>query len=225
MNDIRIAHERNFDTLLLDSIYFLMQSRRLGPYEDRNQAHARASIAFSLLMLEAAANTCIEHLDLASSVHNDIDRLSVLAKFDFYLRTRFRGRSLPRSAHQIEWLKELKSLRDGLVHLKTQRVEWIGPEDGEQVAEIPATKALKISTNPTSWGESDAIAAAQGVHGFLRFFFKDCCKFGPSKVASLLFSEDKVPGGINHFYPHVDRASLRALRELEIDISYVRTAR
>lgn len=216
MSMIRIAHERNFDTLLLDSIYFLLQSRLAGPFEGRGQALARASIAFSLLMLEAAANTCIEHLDLAVSVHNDIDRLSVMAKFDFYLRTRFRGKSLPRGAHQIEWLKELKSLRDGLVHLKTQRVEWVGPEDGEQVAEIPSTNSLKISKNPASWGEDDAVAASQGVHSFLKFFFKDCCKYGPSKVASILFSEDKVPGGVNYFYPHVDRISLLTLRDLKI---------
>ncbi len=225
MNDIRIAHERNFDTLLLDSIYFLLQSRTVGPYNDRSQALARASITFSLLMLEAAVNTCIENLDLAPSFHNDIDRLPIMAKFDLYLQTRFRGKSLPRGAHQIEWLKELKGLRDGLVHLKTQRVHWVGPEDGEQTADIPATKSLKISTNPTSWGEQDAIAVARGVHGFLSFFFKDCCKFNSRKVASLLFSEDKVPGGINHFFPYVDRVSLNALRELDVDISYVRTAR
>jgi hypothetical protein len=225
VNDIRIAHERNFDTLLLDSTYFLLQARAAGVYNERSQSLARASIAFSLLMLEAAANTCIEHLDLAGSVHNDIDRLSVLAKYDFYLRTQFRKKCLPRDAHQIEWLKELKGLRDGIVHLKTQKVEWVGPEDGEQVAETPTTKSLKISTNPTSWGESDAVSVARGVHGFLKFFFKECCGYGPSKVASLLFSEDKVPGGVNHFYPYLDRTALHSLRELQVDISYVRTAR
>ncbi|WP_018986486.1 hypothetical protein [Methylophilus methylotrophus] len=95
-----------FDTLLLDSINFLVEACKLHPIDEKVYPLSRASIVFSLLLLEAAANTCIESLNLEKTVHGEIDRLPVLGKFDFYLRMRFKNRNLERGTHQIEWIKE-----------------------------------------------------------------------------------------------------------------------
>jgi len=222
MSDTHLLYERNFDTLLLDSIDFLGRSTDLHEVDDDGQAFARISITYSLLLLEAVANTCLEHLDLNRSVHDEIDRLPVLSKFDFYLRVRFRGRSIDRGSHYVEWLQELKRLRDGLVHLKPHKVEWVGDPDEGMSAEAVRTKSLDIAVNPKFWGKSDAIKVSRGVHGFLRYFFREQCRYGPARVASLLFSESRVPGDDNHFFPCVPRRLKKRFASMEIDFSYIK---
>ncbi|MDY0748761.1 hypothetical protein SNE35_29960 [Paucibacter sp. R3-3] len=222
MPDTHLLYERNFDTLLLDSLDFLRRSSDLHEVDDEGQAFARISITYSLLLLEAVANTCLEHLDLSRSVHDEMDRLPVLAKFDFYLRIRFKGRNLDRGSHYVEWLYELKRLRDGLVHLKPHKVEWIGDLDGSMSAESVRTKSLDIAVNPKFWGKSDAINVSRGVHGFLRYFFREQCRYGPTKVASLLFSESRVPGDNNHFFPCAPRHWKALFASRDVDLSYIK---
>lgn len=224
MNGIHVAYERNFDTLLLDSIDFLIEASNLHPVEEKGHSLGRASIVFSLLLLEAAANTCIESLNLERTVHGEIDRLPVLGKFDFFLRTRFKNRSLERGAHQIEWVKELKTLRDGLVHLRPHKVEWLGDPENEMSTEAVRTKALDMTVNPKFWDGENAVKVAKGVHNFLGYFFREKCKYGPGKVASLLFSESRVPGDDNHFQPCLFRSTKFQLQALGIDLTYVKIA-
>lgn len=224
MTDVYIAYERNFDTLLLDSVEFLLDAKGKHPDSDESHRDARVAIIYTLLLLEAAANTCIEHLSLERAVHSEIDRLPVLPKFDFYLRTNFRNRSLDRGIQQIEWVKELKSLRDSTVHLKARKVEWNGRPDESMTAEAERTRVLKAATNPKFWNIDDAVIVAKATHGFLRYFFKDKCKYGPKKVASLLFSESNTPGDDNHFCPCLNKTTKSRLLTLGIDLSYVKIA-
>ena len=225
MTAIELAYERNFDTLLQNSIELMLEAMALHPIHDKNHTLARASIIFSLLILEATANTCIEHLDLETSIHKEIDHLPVLGKFDFYLRTKFRNKRLERGEKQIEWVKELKNIRDGLVHLKPHKVEWETSQDGAHAsASAVRTKALNISTNPKFWDSEEAAKVARAVHGFLYYFFKNKCKYSASKVSSLLFSESKVPGDENHFLVCMDRGIKNKLLAQGIDLSYVKIA-
>ncbi len=224
MTDLYIAFERNFDTLLLDSIDFLLDSKDDHPDMDGSQKDARVAIIYTLLLLEAAANTCIEHLGLERSIHKDVDRLPVLSKFDFYLRTSFRNRSLDRGVREIEWVKELKSLRDSTVHLKARQVNWNGYPGNSMTAEAERTRVLKAATNPKFWGVDDAIIVAKATHGFLRFFFKEKCKYSPKKVASLLFSESNTPGDENYFYPCLEKTTKSQLISLGVDLTYIKIA-
>lgn len=226
MGDIELAFERNFDTLLEDSIEFMLESLKLHPVEDFGHTLSRASIVFSLLLLEAAANTCVEHLKLEKSIHNEIDRLPVLGKFDFYLRTNFKGRQLERGIHQIEWVKELKGLRDSLVHLKPHKIEWVKHKYSESGASTEAvrTKCLGVATNPKFWDGQEAAKVAIGVHGFLSFFFKEKCKYSAKKVTSLLFSESKIPGDDNYFMICMDKSTKNQLIKIGVDLSYLKIA-
>ncbi|MDP2144185.1 MAG: hypothetical protein Q8J80_08625 [Gallionella sp.] len=224
MTDVHIAFERNFDTLLLDSVDFLLDAKDQHPDLDESRRAARVAIMYTLLLLEAAANTCIEHLNLERAIHNEIDRLPVLSKFDFYLRTNFRNRSLDRGIHQIEWVKELKGLRDGTVHLKSHKVKWNGRPDESMTAEAERTKVLKVATNPKFWSVDDAVIIAKATHGFLHYFFKEKCKYSPKKVASLLFSESDTPGDDNHFCPCLYKATKSQLLALGIDLTYIKVA-
>lgn len=222
MNNIELAYERNFDTLLYDSIDFMFDSLELDPVEDRGHSLSRASIIFSLLLLEAAANTCIEHLDLENSIQREVDRLPILGKFDFYLRTSFRNKQLERGVKQVEWVKELKSLRDGLVHLKPHRVEWEKSSETSATTSAVRSKVLDIAINPKFWDGEEAAKVARGVHGFLYYFFKEKCKYSATKVTSLLFSESKVPGDDNYFTICFYKKTKKELNELGINLSYMK---
>lgn len=148
--------------------------------------------------------------------------MPILAKFDFYLRTNFRNRSLDRGVQQIEWVKELKSLRDSTVHLKARKVEWNGRSDESMIAEAERTKILKVATNPKFWDVNDAVIVTKATHGFLQYFFKEKCKYGPQKVASLLFSESNTPGDGNHFYPCHYKLIREQLLALGIDLNFIK---
>lgn len=223
MGETYIAYERNFDTLLMDSIEFLSQALSYHPVYDEGHTLSRASIIFSLLLLEAAANSCIDHLDLERSIQREIDKLPVLGKYDFYLRCKFREKRLSRGVVQIEWVRELKSIRDGLVHLKPHKVEWKRREDGNgESASATRTAILKVATNPKFWDGEEAAKVAKAVHGFLRYFFKDTCRYSATKVASILFSESKTPGGENYFQPCMGREAKEMLARHSIDLSYVK---
>ena len=79
-NKIEIQYQRNFDTLLFDSIEMLFRSLDRKTDFDFGQTLARSSMINSILMLELVANICIETLDLDRSIFNEIDKLSVLAR-------------------------------------------------------------------------------------------------------------------------------------------------
>ncbi len=217
---IEIRYDRNFATLLFDSVEMLFRSRG-EPYRDvYHQTFARSSMLFSMLMLEAVANTCIEALDLESSIFREIDMLPVLAKFDFYLRTKFRNKRLERGISVIEGIKELKRLRDGFVHLKPHKVEWRRMADDSGIAQVERTKVLKIAKNPQFWEAEDAVATMKGVHDFFNYFFKSKCNYNPTRVASLLLSESRVPGDRNYGILVFGRKI--ELKELGINLSYIR---
>jgi hypothetical protein len=155
------------------------------------------------------------------ALFGEIDRLPILGKFDFYLITKFRKRRLDRNSRAVLGAKELRSLRNGIVHLKPHRVKWeVDEEDG--TAETIRTKSLRIASNPNFWDTNDAISAMRAVHDFLHYFFKVLCKYSGKRVASMLFSEAKVAGEGEYFVPFLDKDVALALKKLGIAISYIK---
>lgn len=213
--------ERSYWMLVEDS-FLLLSAAEAQPHNELASSLARAAIFNALVLPEVAANCCIEDLGLESSVYKEVDRLSIVAKFDFYLRTKFRAKSLCRGCLQVQSLNELKILRDGYVHSKRRRVAWIGPEDGVQAAERPVTQILGIAKNPRDWWQQDAVLAVAATHAFLKYFFVDCCRYNRNTVASLLSSSSEVPERGNYYIPQIRRPLKDDLERWGVDISYVR---
>ena len=189
----QVTYDRNFDTLLFDSIEMLFYCLDSETNYDFKQTLARSSMVNSILLLELSANICIESLELESSAFNDIIMLPTLAKYDFFLRTNFRNKKLERGVSEIEGIKELKKLRDGFVHMKPHKIEWEMEGDGGS-AEMEKTNLLKIPKNPNGWDVKSAITTMSAVHLFLKYFFKTQCKFSSEKVGSFLLSDSEIPG-------------------------------
>lgn len=216
---IEIQYQRNFDTLLFDSIEMLFRSLDRETDFDFGQTLARSSMINSILMLELVANICIETLDLERSVFNEIDKFSVLGKFDYFLRVSFRNKKIDRGIKEVEGITELKRLRDGYVHMKPHKIEMeiIG---GSGSGQFETTNLLGIPKNPQGWDQTSAISVMAAVHGFLKYFFKEKCKYSAHKVSSLLFSEAKIPGSEGVGIPLLYKTTRTELKNLGIDISY-----
>jgi hypothetical protein len=165
---------------------------------------------------------CIDTLNLEKSIFREIDKLSVIGKFDFYLRTRFRNKKIERGISYVQGIQELKKLRDLFVHPKKYKLTWSPGENGEYTGQSEATPIFDISKNPNLWYSEDAIKTMRGVHDFLGYFFKTLCKFSATKVSGLLFSEDYTPDIENTLIPYLDRSVKFDLKDMNIDISYVK---
>lgn len=218
-----LTYDRPFRTLFEDGILLLLASERSEDSDESNSL-ARGSIAFTMMLPEVAANICIESLHLDSSVFNEMDKLSPLAKFDYFLKCRFRKRQISSGMLPVQKLQELKRLRDSFVHPKRFQVHWKPAlaKDGSYLGESKRTQFLDMSSNPTMWYDEDAVRAMRGAHEFLAHFFRDLCKMPKGKATNLLFSDEALLGeeGIRVF--HYGRPFHEALRRWKIDTSYFR---
>lgn len=214
-----VTYDRAFMTLFVDGVHLLKASEN-EPDHDVSASMARGSLACTMMLPEVVANVLIETLDLESSAFGDVDRMSAIGKFDFFLRASFRARRLDRGMRPVQALQELKRLRDVFVHPKPQEVRWTPAEDETHTGESGRTPILDMSKNPTMWYSDDAIKAMRAVHAFFSFYFKDLCRFGKGRVSNILFSEDAVPDKNAHTYQLFYRHFVRSLREWNVDVSY-----
>jgi hypothetical protein len=187
-------YDRNFTFLIEDSLSLLFLSEASKDYDDM-QLFARSSAFFSILILEAAANCLIDTLCLEKQVFQDIDRMSIIAKYDFYLRVRGHQNGLMRGSKLVQGIQELKSLRDRIVHPKKSALvlRVIDEETEHMVGEYKKTPILKISDHYRAWDTSDAVAIARTVHSFLQDYFLNSCGMKPEQSCAILYSEKKIP--------------------------------
>jgi len=217
--DIRERYERNFWMLVTDSILLLDASEQ-NRDPDISNAIARGSILNSLLLPEVAANCCIDSLGLDQRLFKEIDRLTVLGKFEFYLHSRFRGRSIDHGSKPVQGFQELRKLRDRSVHPKKQKVMWTHSADGTATAERQTTSLLGIAINQMDWWSEDGVIAMKATHDFLRYFFVDCCRYSKPKVSGLLCSEDEELKDGDYFVPYLYKRTRDSLVRWGVSIDY-----
>lgn len=217
----RVSYDRGFRTLFEDGVYLLLASERERDNDTANSL-AHGSLACTMMLPEVAANICIESLQLESSVFKDIDKLSPLAKCDFFLRTSFRGRKLPNGVLAVQQMQELKRLRDAFVHPKKHAVVWTQVGDRTEAGVSERTQYLDMSKNPSMWDAVDAEKAMRGAHEFLAFYFRELCGFTRTRTTTLLFSDEpdiaSGTGGTYYYRWHFRDA----LKRWKIDTSYFR---
>jgi hypothetical protein len=199
------TYDRGFKTLFDDSIRLLIASKKNFYDYDSHFSFARGSIVCSMLLPEVSANKCIESLQLDKGFFNEIDKLSPIAKFDYFLRVFFKGKTIDRGLKPVQQLQELKKLRDSFVHPKKSLVKWVKNQDDDSyLGSSPNTEMLKMSVNPQMWGSDDAITAMRGVHDFLHYFFIEKCKFTKKTITNLLFSHDVMLSHEESIVPYYD---------------------
>jgi len=215
-------YDRAFENLLMDSIILAQFAHDPTHNIDMLSTFARHSTIASLLLLETAANTCLESLDVEATVHEEIDKLPVGSKFDLFLRIRFRNQKLNRGLQVVATLHDLKLLRDAFVHPKRHRLVWESWSEEESVAVSEKTRILGISKYPSYWSPEDAVTVMKSVHDFLNYYFGTLCRLKPRQVSALLFSSSKRPDLQDIKIPYWDNSIKEALKSWRIDLDYMK---
>lgn len=168
---------------------------------------ARTSILCTCLLIEAAANCCIDALPHQMKLREALDKLPALAKLELFLNFTVAGSTLDRGDHRVQEVDELRKVRDSLVHPKrsVEKVRSLetAPDIGELANEL--WPALRISRNPSRWAPNDAIRALGTVTSFLCFFFVDKCLLDAKQTASLLVHDMRIAGTSLPSSPEMDR--------------------
>lgn len=215
------AVDRSTMTFLEDSIMLAMRAESENDLEFQNSL-SRSALLASTHLLEASANTCIDALALGNGFSNDIDRLPFLSKFELFVRLCFPKRHFDRARHEVQGAFELKQVRDSFVHPKSQRIIWESWSPDESVSRSPRTKSLDLPKIAGYCCSNDAIRALKATHAFLRYVFKDTCRFSAIHVNSFLCSENAVPMHTEPVVPYWPRSTHHWLVEHEIELGYMR---
>ena len=176
----------------------------------------------SLLLLEAVANTLLESLEMESSVLEELDRLGVIAKYDIFLRTAFANRKLNRGLQVVAALRDLKTLRDNFAHAKKVKVVWQSWSEDESTSTCEVTSVLGLPRSPCFWWADTSVAVMRAVHGFLAHYFGDLCRFKPTQVSYLLFSEDRRPSRKNGRVLYWDEETKDLVKGWKVNLDYIR---
>ncbi|HDM8207246.1 TPA: hypothetical protein P0E34_002428 [Vibrio campbellii] len=88
---------------------------------DLSSRLAKASILSVNYALEAAANSCLESLELTEPMKDKIDRFSTIDKFDFVLQWH-NGESLKKGDKHVQQIRSLVKLRNDHVHPKVKSI-------------------------------------------------------------------------------------------------------
>jgi len=186
-------HLRNFENLLYDAVHMLYFSHDIDPESDTHgygNTFVRGSMVNSFLLLECAANCCIDALGLAGSYFEDVDKLSFLSKYEFFLGRIAEGATFDRGRREIQAVAELKSLRDKYIHPKVSKKQFSKVDDGVYEVEFDKTKLLDISFDPSHWGLSAAVSALKTANDFFNLFFLSWCKFDANTVCDILLGSE-----------------------------------
>ena len=142
--------------------------------KDLSSRLAKASILSVNYALEAAANSCLQSLELTEPMKDKIDRFSTIEKFDFVLQWHT-SESLKRGDNLVQKIRSLVKLRNDHVHPKVKTIS-------RKLKSEPFNE--KISYKHTSiendvhcrldsvdiYKSSDALSALQYLVNFLNTF-------------------------------------------------------
>lgn len=193
MIDREYLYERNFYVLFQDAANYLLDSERALENEDYDgmERYARASIINSTLLLECAANCCIDILNISSSFKNDIDKLPALSKYEYFLSIKFSDKIFDRGCREIQNASELKTIRDLIVHPKVLRAKWEKIDEFRSQADFGSTAILKLPKTIEEFHRNDALVCLRALCSFLDHFLRNICGFDPEIIKKILISSTK----------------------------------
>lgn len=199
MIDHEYLYERNFYVLFQDAANYLFVSEKALDNEDYDgmERYARASIINSTLLLECAANCCIDILNVSNSFKKDIDKLPALSKFEYFLSIRFSDKIFDRGCREIQNAAELKTIRDLIVHPKVLRTKWEKIDEFRSQADFGSTTILKLPKTIEEFHRNDALVCLRTLCSFLDYFFRILCGYDAEIIKKILISSTKFTDNPN----------------------------
>lgn len=190
-NDLPKIFDRATKTLCEDSLHLCYEATA-APHEMSSRSFARASFLATTMFLEAAANACLDALDISEQLLAKVDKFPVPQKFEFYAQMEF-GERLDYSLHTVQHLNEMFQVRNRFVHSRAQAIEWKAIENGAYVGTASQSKSLDIPIISTYFTSAHAIRSISVCHLFLKYFLIDLCKLSTYSSTSIIFSQTRQP--------------------------------
>lgn len=185
-------YERRFEILINNA--FRLAKKASEAYEkkdhDELESFSSASVFITTIILESAANCCLDTLNLSQKFAKDIDKLPFLSKYEFYLMNINNTKKLDRGCQEVQNVSELKSIRDMIVHPKVKQTTWEKIDEERMQADFGQTLLLKIPYSIEEWSITDVRTSLRVTCAFLDYFFRDICSFTPNEVGDILLSSE-----------------------------------
>jgi hypothetical protein len=202
-------HRKHFLDYFVDSAFFASDATEvvIGNQGDqeRQKRFTRSAILNSALCVEAAANCCLNFLQLQRPSHDDYEQLKTLAKFDLFLHYVKPTGILDREHKLVRPIRNLLSCRNEYVHSK---VVVDNMEANRHISKM--WEPLGLPHNSGLWQPIHSVKVFTVMSDFLNHFFFELCGLpyeghkGRGFVADILNSgissnEDaKLAGGIRY---------------------------
>lgn len=186
---------KTFSDQLYDSVYLLYFAYDIDQDQypdDVIRPLIRASILNAILLLESAANSVIDGLDLPSQFYNDVEKLPFISKFEFFLNRINPEKVFDRGCKEVQSISDLKLIRDAYVHPKVKKVKYHKISINVWDTNYGHTKQLSFPKDPSRWTRENAIQALKAVNNFFNKYFLDWCGFTSDEVIELLISNRKA---------------------------------
>jgi hypothetical protein len=217
-------HLRSFEDLLYDAVHLLYLAQDVDPETDPDGyefTYTRSSILNSLLLLECAANCCIDASKLPGQFGEEIDKLPFMSKFEFFLGRINPTRAFNRGCREVQAVAELRKVRDSYVHPKVKKLPYceatdlFGPDFGR-------TEHLRIPKDARRWHWNHAVLVLKSVNDFFNLFFLTWCNFDANTICGILLSSDpaEIPGSASIAIDGVEGLT-RAVADFGIDFRFI----
>ncbi|QQS34873.1 MAG: hypothetical protein IPM56_11440 [Ignavibacteriales bacterium] len=181
MENSDTALNKKYLTLFWDSIKLIETASEATQFVKGSLI--RASIVSTILSIECAANICISSLNLPLEVYNEVERMDVIGKYNFYLYS-IKKNLIDKSRNEYSILKNLIRIRNNYAHPKVERGIF---ENGALLAQFGNDKN-EIPFDIRIWNEELAVKILNNSVVFLNYYFKDLCNYSRGQSQTLLAS-------------------------------------
>jgi hypothetical protein len=195
-----------FANLLTDAIAFDIQAREKDVLDFPTiNRYSKASLINAVLSIESGANSCIARMTYPELVIEQLDKLSVIDKYDILYTARYR-KKIDRGSKPFQVVRELFHLRNRYVHPKLQRIKTkiAIDERGVRTYEKASghkknTPILKIPYDFTTWTGEHSRKLVRETIVFFNHFFSELCGLSAKECSDLLLLFVKGPANTATF--------------------------
>jgi len=218
-----------FASLLSDAIAFDIQAQNVDSQDFTTvNRYAKASFINAAFSIESAANACIARLPYPKIAIDQIDRATVIDKFDILYQVNSR-KKVDRGCKPFQCVNEIIALRNGYVHPKLDKVQLNinQAEDKDRTYERPEehtkkTRFLKIPKKLDIWAGKESRVVVKETISFLNHFFIELCCLAPEKCSDLLAIYTKGPNHTATFLARHERELFeKAQGEYKMEIKFL----
>ena len=187
--------DRKFKLFFEDAAFLIDEAKRIDDENHRRRyegVFSRSVIINSALLLEAASNALIDTMGISGKYFNDIDKLTVISKFEYYLKIMHKEKKFDRGSLHVQKIQELVGIRNSIVHPKPFYRNWEKIDEQKSIIDFGETKLLKIPNSFVVLKIDDALNVFKASLSFLNYYFLTLCCYSTEKVRSILTTDSEL---------------------------------